>query len=449
MKKLGMALPMAALLGIAASLAGCGGTSTPVEGASSSGGSSSGSGGSSGSSGGTGTGTAALVYGCNWLFESDAQTANIFYPDTSAVYWVAALPDSIPSGDQIEIAGTSPTARYFSFEVYTENGKAESGANDAAIFGSAATPAQAVAAGQGYKLSVIYSTTAASSGTTLVADPANVSLRAPAHKFILYRLYLPTSGAADFGNLPVLTYVAQDGTRTPLSATPDQASCNTILNNIDKLLAADGASSGSGSSSSSGGLALAEPAIKPPSMSIYRSTAGRFQNLDVRYMREKTNATLGDLLLVRGKAPAFAGSGQTPQVRYWSVCSDGAHKPYPAVECLVDQDAHIGADGYYNVVISTDTPPAGYQSQFDYLPFGADAFGQPIYRQLLAAPSFSQSIDNSSILLGPKLTMGDYYPDTAYCSSSVFSSNLAAGAAAVFAACKSSQGVGIVPDLGN
>ena len=435
MKKLCIASPLAAVLGIVVLLTGCDGSSTPLN---------SGSGSSGGSSGG---GTADLVEGCNWLFEADSKTANIFYPDTNAVYWVAALPDSIPSGDQIEVASTSATARYFSFQIYTENGKVESGANDAAIFGNTSTPAEAIPSGQSYKLSIIYSLTANSSGTTLVANPGNVSPRAPAHKFLMYRLYLPTSGADSFDNLPALTYVSHGGTRTPLSQTPDQASCNTIQANIQQLVSG-GSSSGSSSSSSSGVSVPALPAVKPPSMKVYRVSSGRFQNLDQHYMFEKTNDTLGDMLIIRGKAPAFATSGQTPQVRYWSVCSDEFHKPRKAVQCLADKDAHIGADGFYNVIISNSTPPAGYQAEFDYLPFGADAFGEPIYRQLLADPSFKQSVDNSSIVLGPKLTMGDYYPDSAYCSNSVFSTNLGAGAAAVFAACQKSQGTGTVPDPG-
>ena len=435
MKKQGIALPLAAVLAAGGLLTGCGGPSTPVD-----------TGGPGSSSGGTST--ADLVYGCNWLFESDAQTANIEYPDTNAVYWVAAIPDSIPSGDQIEVASTSATARYFSFAIYTEDGEAEGSASDAAIFGTDSTPANAVAAGQSYTVSVIYSATAASSGNTLVANPTKVSPRAPAHKYLLYRLYLPTSGAADFGNLPVLTYVAASGTRTPLASTPDQASCNTILNNINKLLSGGGSSSGASSSSSSGGLTPA-PAVKPPKMAVYRSSLGLFLNKDSHYMDEKTNDTLGDMLIVRGKAPAFATGSQTPQVRYWSICSDEFHAPHKTVACLADQNAQIDADGYYNVIISVNTPPAGYQSAFDYLPWGADAFGEPIYRQLLANPSFSQSIASSSIVLGPALSMGAYYPGTTYCSNSVFSSNLGAGAAAVFAACQSSEGVGAVPDPGN
>lgn len=437
MKKLRIASPLAAALGVAALLTGCGGPSIPVDDGSSSGG--------TGSSGGS---TADLVQGCNWLFEADSRTANFAYPETNAVYWVAALPDTVAIGDKIEIAGTSATARYFSFQIYNENGKAESGVSDAGIFGADATPANMIAPGQPYTVTVIYSATATASGTTLVADPTDVSTRPPAHKFLLYRLYLPTSGSDNFGNLPKLTYVAANGTRTPLSSTQDQASCNTILASIKATVGGDGGD-GASSSSSSGGLIAPLPAVKPPTMTIYRSTIGRFQNLDVHYMREKTNDTLGDLLIIRGKAPTFATGSSSPQVRYWSVCSDEFHAPRKVVDCLADTDAHIGTDGYYNVIIAPNTPPDGYQAEFDYLPFGADAFGEPIYRQLLADPSFKQSIANNNLALIPSLSMGVYFPASTYCSSSVFSANLSAGAAAVFKACRSSEGTGTVPDTGN
>ena len=202
---------LAAALIAAVLLPGCGGPSIPVA---------------------APTSTANLVFGCNWSFESTAQNANFAYPDTNAVYWVAAVPDSIPSGDKIEISGTSATARYFSYEIYTEDGVSEADLSDAQIFGQGTTPADAVTSGQSYTVSIVYSTLETSSGTTLVANPSVVSPRAPAHKYLFYRLYLPTSGADQFSNLPTLTYVAANGTRTPLSATPDQPSCNFILQNI-------------------------------------------------------------------------------------------------------------------------------------------------------------------------------------------------------------------------
>lgn len=428
----------AALLLATAVLSGCG-TSDEVD-----------NGDAGGSSGG-GSSQADLVYGCNWLFEATAQNANFAFPEKNAVYWVAALPDTVATGDHIEIAGVSATARYFSLELYNEDGKAESDVNDAGIFGDTATPAELVPSGQPYLVTVVYSATQKASGTTLVADPTDVSTRAPAHKFLLYRLYLPTGSAAQRASLPVLTYVAAGGTRTPLAKTPDQASCNTIVANArDKVGGSSSGSSGASSSSgSSSGLGVAPaPAKKPPKMEVFKSKTGVFQNLDDHYMDVKTNTTLGTILLVRGKAPAFAGSGQTAQLRYWSVCSDESHST-KVVDCVADQDATLDADGDYNVIIDTVTPPSGYATAFNYLPWGSDAFGRPIVRQLLADASFKQSIANNQDALLPAEAMGDYYPATTYCTAEVFSANLAAGPAAVFTACQNSQGTGVVADPGN
>lgn len=421
--------PLAAALAVAAALAGCGGNSPPVGGYPT-----------------TATSDANLVYGCNWLFESTAQTFNFAFPETNAVYWVAAIPQSWPSGDTIEISSTSATARYFSFEVYGQGGDAESSINDADIFGQSATPANLVASGQSYTVSTISSALATASGTTLVSDPLFSSMRAPAHHWLLYRLYLPTNGADSAANLPTLTYVKSDGTRIPLAQTPDQASCNTILNNINAEL--DGTAASSSSSSSSGGSATLKPAVKPPKMVAYTSTTGTFQNLDVDYMYVESNTTLGDMLILRGKAPLHATGPGTPQVRYWSICSDTYHKPYAVVQCVDDQQAILDSDGYYNVIISPNTPPSGYSSAYNYLAWGDDEFGEPIYRQLLADSSFTQSIKANKLSPLPAVTMGDYYPEATYCSDSVFSANLASGTSAVFSACQSNEGTGSVADPG-
>ncbi|MDR3414937.1 MAG: hypothetical protein P4L83_02020 [Nevskia sp.] len=428
-RSFGFLAPLVTVLG-AVLAAGCGDSSAPATA----------QGGGAGSSGGSGpTSTAALVYGCDWLIESTAENDNFAFPETNAVYWLAALPDHVGPKDTIEIAGTSASARYFSFAVYDENGKIESQLDDSDIVGQSATPAALVPSGQSYTVSVVYSATAKAAGTTLVANPLQNNLRQPRHKFLLYRLYLPTSGADGRGNLPALTYVSSTGIRTPLAQTPDQASCNTIYNNVAAFYASGGGTKGTGS------LILIGSAVKPPQMTIYRSSSGVFENMDVRYMNVKTNTSLGELFLIRGQAPGFGGGASTPQVRYWSICSDELRST-EVVQCLADRDATLDADGYYNVIIAT-TAPSGYGTAFEYLPWGTQPFGRPIYRQLLADPGFKQSIDNSSSAVDPKTAMGTYYPQTTYCSRSVFSANLAAGTAAVFKACQSSEGVGSVPDL--
>jgi hypothetical protein len=434
----------AALLAGCAALAACGGSqgTSGSSGGSSSGGSSSGGSSSGGASSGGTTSTAKVVYGCNWLFESTVQNANVYYPETNAVYWLAALPDSVPAGDTINISGVSPTARYFSFEIYDDSGKTVTGINDADIFGQK-NPAPAIASGQGYEATVEYNVVLASSGSTMVINPLMVDTSTPARKYLMYRLYLPTDGADQFADLPQLTYVAKDGTRTPLSQTPDQPSCNQIYDDIQSQLAAGGSGLGSSTSTVPSG-----PANKPPQMVVYRAPGGQYRNLDVQYMYEQDNDTLGDLLLVRGKAPAYATGPGTPQVRYWSVCSDESDTPYRTVQCLADYQAQLDADGYYNIVIAPNAPPSGYAASYDYLPWGGSAFGRPIYRQVLAATDFSQSIADVSVLPA-SVSMGDYYPQTTYCSNSVFSANLAAGTAAVFSACQASEGTGSVPDTGS
>ncbi len=56
--------------------------------------------------------------GCSWPAKIDADTLNFAYPDESATYWVTRFV-SIP-GAHLEIHGTYPDARYFSFHAYDE-----------------------------------------------------------------------------------------------------------------------------------------------------------------------------------------------------------------------------------------------------------------------------------------------------------------------------------------
>ncbi|MDX1669185.1 MAG: hypothetical protein R3194_07200, partial [Limnobacter sp.] len=54
--------------------------------------------------------------GCGWQFASDADRANIAFPDTNAKYWVALAP--LTPNTRIRIDGQYPDARYFSYNSY-------------------------------------------------------------------------------------------------------------------------------------------------------------------------------------------------------------------------------------------------------------------------------------------------------------------------------------------
>ncbi len=54
--------------------------------------------------------------GCGWQFVSDINTTNVAFPDESAQYWVALIPQ-LPQ-TRLRIDGRFPAARYFSYNVY-------------------------------------------------------------------------------------------------------------------------------------------------------------------------------------------------------------------------------------------------------------------------------------------------------------------------------------------
>jgi len=57
---------------------------------------------------------------CVWPTEASAQTNNIAFPDSAAVYWVQ--PIVAPAGTRIVLSGRFPDARYASVDVYTLGG---------------------------------------------------------------------------------------------------------------------------------------------------------------------------------------------------------------------------------------------------------------------------------------------------------------------------------------
>jgi len=59
---------------------------------------------------------------CAWATRADKATLNVAYPDTAATYW--ALSYRLAPGERIELDGTLPDARYFSFITYRPAGGA-------------------------------------------------------------------------------------------------------------------------------------------------------------------------------------------------------------------------------------------------------------------------------------------------------------------------------------
>jgi hypothetical protein len=105
------------------------------------------------------------------------------------------------------------------------------------------------------------------------------------------------------------------------------------------------------------------------------------------------------------------------QLRYWSFCQN---EPFSQryVACARDDQVAVDANGNYTIVIAqpTDWPSAAAQQcrgVATLIPWGPQADGVVIYRQMLPDPSFTQAIQNASHGT-EQPQMGPYYPAGQY-----------------------------------
>ena len=157
------------------------------------------------------------------------------------------------------------------------------------------------------------------------------------------------------------------------------------------------------------------------------------------------------MVVVKMRAPSFpdtqAGVPVTTnsQVRYWSLCTNEPISTGVA-RCTPDNLAP-NSDGFVTFVISdpSQRPPDSVLSQWgaSWIPWGALTPGEFVYdinqnvltnadgvfynnalfyRQTMANPTFTQSINNVSQLplRQRRAAMGDYWPVTGYCTSAAF-----------------------------
>ncbi|MGH8539132.1 MAG: hypothetical protein ACRETW_01325 [Stenotrophobium sp.] len=414
-----------------------------------------------------------LGIGCGWQLVSDSDLTNVLYPDESAVYWLAAIPN-LPAL-RLRIDGLYPDARYFSFNVYDpllRPTDAIADLNIAPLTAGTNPYVQAgTAAGAAYRAYVEFTQKpAAPAANTIYSGFINAgqaTLPNPLVTVLAYRVYVPADGLRGNVRLPQLTLETADGSRA-LGTLPN---CNgPLLPNLGGTLPDLGINPLLANTSYPEVLsALPYPfAAYPPVTNVFYGLpdsyigivnnllpaplpiqpgslpltggGGFLSNKDNAYTTTAFSRSHGSLFVLRARAPSFRtepgvafGSEDT---RYWSVCqNEFVTKRY--VACARDDQIPLDRDGFFTVVVSDATVrPANAVAAngITWLPWGAYPDGLLIYRQLLAAPSFAPAIRNVPEGTAPAQIMGDYLPRGVYCAPTTFA---AAGtqAADIFAAC--------------
>lgn len=397
-----------------------------------------------------------LLSGCGWQKVFDPYVVNVAFPDTSAAYWLALVPNPALLGGQVELLGRYADARYFSYNTYDVSSAPNDALADYEIApdAGAANPFRAetrldpaIPSGGRYTVTLSFDAPVAprAPNTLYAGDLVNLhSLAIPnaALALLVYRTYVPAEGrAADGGvGLPVVA-VNLDGERYALA---ERADCGEQFN---AALAALGAADLNALINDSDVPELPGGpdfplATDPPGFQVFRGfVVGFFSNVHNRYLYALFSRKFGALYLVRGKAPAIPRDAAAGQLRYWSICQN-EFVTQRVTGCVADHAATLDASGYYNVVVSdgADRPSnARPEEGFDWLSWGAWYDGEIIYRHMLPDPAFAQAIQRVDADEQTDAVMGDYFPVATYCDRATFEAAAGQTPAQVFEACRSSR----------
>lgn len=403
---------------------------------------------------------------CNWREANGTPTANgqsgirYGYIDLAAGYWQFFLSPYFPKGTEFVIDGQYPASRNFSYQLYNgaelglgylDDYQIQPDAGSKSPFNGVNTLDTAVAAGGNYTLHIIYGTAPATPAlNTLYVDSSKFSVGDFA--VFVYRIYngLGSLTVADHGGVPMpaIYEVTSQGNVT-LASLDETAVCDAGIGqrNLRRVARAQVSDDIYAEPERPKPIA-AQPVPAAPQFQLEDDPGAVLVNVDNRYIYTILSQKLGDLVLVRAKAPSYAtgpGAGTDPQLRHWSVC-ENAYITVETYQCVEDTDATLDSEGYFNIVISV---PAKQPSNaipahgFNWLTYGTDDEGTPIYRQMLASSDYTQSAFNvpgGEAAEAPQI-MGEYFPVSTYCAESVFQAHTNAGEtpAQVFAGCAAGE----------
>jgi hypothetical protein len=433
-----------------------------------------------------------LGVACGWQIVSDIDTVNLFYPDESALYWVALLP-KIP-GTRIRIDGRFGHMRYFSFNIYDPGLRPMDALADVDLIpeDELANPfiEQTAALGGSYVAYVEYADAPDNPapntlyGGSFPTGP--VSLPNELGTAIFYRSYVPEDGYDFDGGvgLPILTIETNDGAQevvpfadcdeplVPNAGGLISLELNELILSLDppdELL----------------GLVNYPTAVNPPKTQVFYDLpslliqytgnvlgipfseepsglpltggGGLMSNQHNSYTITEFSRYFGSTFLVRGRAPSWRGAPGVPwgeeQLRYWSACQE-EHLTQRFVACARDDQMAIDELGFFTVMVSdeADRPAwATAENGITWLPYGPYSNSWFLYRHMLPNENFSETVRNVPQGTAPADIMGDYLPTGAYC----YPEQLAEppeSPAALFAACMQAtldngEQSGILPGL--
>jgi hypothetical protein len=373
----------------------------------------------------------AAVSRCSWASQVGAGGVAGYDGDLNAAYWVTSFLATAGAG--LTIDGAFPSARYMSVSAYNTYGAA-SGVHfyDAEIQPAAGLnpfqPAVGVGAAGTYQLQIV--------AAPAPAEPAPNTLYVGQNNalvYVLYRVYDADSAADPSGGvgLPAVsttfrgqvtaTYDACVGSASLAPAPVGGAAGATALEG--------GRAPVTGAGEFTGAML---PSPSPPAWAIVHPTT--LANADASYLEAQVVPAPGRIVVVQARIPTFpdTNGGERPwapaDVRYSSLCDEAQYSQQVSA-CVADHAA-VQSGGVATFVFSApaDQPTnATSANGVNWLPWGTASTELLVYRQILADPTFAQSIAAVPPGAAPPTTMGPYEPTIAYCSPAQFESAGAAG----------------------
>lgn len=377
--------------------------------------------------------------GCSWPAKFEADSTNIAFPDDNANYWIARF--VVSPGSELQITGTYPHARYFSFHVYDPSQAPVDGLADRDLDPDAAgeNPFREDGAPHGtFSARVVWGDPpAVRAPNTIYAGRGDGSVNAT--ETMLYRVYVGDDPASIEGSVPLprLTLRTNDGSvEVPLGAceplppsTQDAVSDTIARANMPNEVPR--------------GLPY-PPEQSPPRFVKFWGTAHEFarrspqgaqyapknggflSNLHINYLYALFSRKEGDMFVMRAKAPTApdtrAGVPVSAErdLRYFSICQNEL-ATQRFVGCLYDAEVVVDPDGYFTVVVSD--PEDRPSNASNWLPWGGAYYdGNIIYRHMLPAAGFEYAIQRVPYGVDEATVMGEYFPRLKPCSKAAFES---------------------------
>lgn len=336
--------------------------------------------------------------------------------DSNAHYWLAVL----VANPQVTltVTGIYPSARYASLQAYNGQGDFIGGLTDKDFppdSGSENPFVSGTQRGTGsYTLHVVFAPAPVQS----VPGTLYLNVAAGTGVALVYRIFLPDTGATTSGNVPLPSITAQ------LGATGAPTNCpevHTVSSSARPTIAA---------------TATAPRTASTPPPGFFRLSGqqlGGFGNVDAAYLvAGLTPPTVTvPLYVVRFQAPTtphtLAGGSLDPttQLRYWSLCVYSYTKqPY---QCLADEQLPVDQNGMVTVVMGPWWAwPSNATRANGVVWVGLGWFFTPyiaILRQLVPAPGFTSSAFALPDDSPAAPYMGSYAPVITRCTTAQFETN--------------------------